>query len=155
MSHSYYHSLSSARRFGGKPEDYAHLHDWLDETKAFLGDTRHRALRHHAQGIFELERTFGQTIINSDGRKVPVRLIGEQHVKEDCGGIIPTVADWLGAIRTEPWMNFGYRRSMAVERGDREAPVPLARIPDAPPAKEISPQPAKPRRARISSPLDF
>lgn len=155
MSHSHYHAQSSARRFGGKPEDYTHLHDWFDETKAFLGDARHRALRHHSQGIFELERTFGKTITNSDGRVVPVRLIGEQHVREDCGGIIPTVADWLGAIRTEPWMNLGYRRSLAVERGSREAPVPLARNSSAAPAKDAPTRKTRPRRPRIAAPLDF
>ena len=127
VSHAHYHAQSSARRFGGVPDDYICLHEWLDETKTHLADARHRALRHHSQGIFELERTFGRTITNSDGREVPVRLIGEQHVMEDCGGFIPTVADWLGAIRFEPWMNFGYRRSLAVERGEREAPIPAAR----------------------------
>lgn len=30
---------------------------------------------------------FGTLITNSDGKKVPVRYIGEQHVKEDCGGV--------------------------------------------------------------------
>ena len=36
-----------------------------------------------------------------------MRLIGEQHVKEDCGGFIPTVADWLGQIVPKSWMNRG------------------------------------------------
>src|SRR5208337_4382596 len=76
-------------------------------------------------------------IPNSAGKDVPVRLIGEQHVMEDCGGIIPTIADWLSAIRFEPWMNFGYRRSLAVEHGDMAAPVPNARRPIRPPAGVI------------------
>ena len=37
----------------------------------------------HAEGIFECERIFGITIENSDGKQVPVRYIGEQHVMED------------------------------------------------------------------------
>jgi hypothetical protein len=49
------------------------------------------------------ERLFGSTITNSDGRVVPVRFIGEQHVMEDCG-FIPTLADWLKTIQAEPWM---------------------------------------------------
>ena len=61
------------------------------------------------QGIFEAERVFGSTIVNSDGRVVPVRYIGEQHVKEDCGGRIPTVADWFKNIKMEVWMNRGYK----------------------------------------------
>ena len=94
---------------GGKPEDYTAIHDWFDATKEQFADARHRALRHHSQGIFEAERVFGHTITNSDGKQVPVRYIGEQHVKEDCGGRIPTVADWFRNITMEPWMNRGYK----------------------------------------------
>jgi hypothetical protein len=103
--HPHHHAMTTVKRWGGKPEDYAAIHDWFDATKEQLADVRHRALRHHAQGIFEAERVFGRVIVNSDGRQVPVRYIGEQHVKEDCGGRIPTVADWLCEIRMQPWMN--------------------------------------------------
>ena len=50
-----------------------------------------------------LESLFGSTITLSTGRILPVRFIGEQHVMEDLGRI-PTVNDWLGNIRPEPWM---------------------------------------------------
>ena len=137
MSHAHFHAQSSARRFGGAPDDYLAIHQWFDATKEMWADARHRALRHHSQGIFECERRFGVTIPNSAGKNVPVRLIGEQHVMEDCGGIIPTIADWLSAIRFEPWMNFGYRRSLAVEHGDMAAPVPNARRANKPPTGVI------------------
>ena len=104
MTHTHYHACSSAKHFGGKPEDYQAIHDWFDATKENYCDFRHRALRHHAEGIFECERVFGITIENSDGKQVPVRYIGEQHVMEDCGGKIPSIADWLSRIRPEPWM---------------------------------------------------
>lgn len=29
MTHAYYHAQSSARTFGGVPEDYLAIHDWL------------------------------------------------------------------------------------------------------------------------------
>lgn len=103
MAHSYHHAVSSARRYGGVPEDYLEVHNWLDGSKEHLADFRHRALRHHSEGIFMAERLFGVTIINSDGRIVPVRFIAEQHVKEDLGRI-PTVADWLLNIKPERWM---------------------------------------------------
>lgn len=150
MSHAWFHAQSSARQFGGRPEDYLALHDFFDATKAHFADARHRALRHHSAGIFELEARFGATIRNSDGRDVPVRLIGEQHVREDCGGIIPTVADWLSRIAYEPWMNFGYRRSLEVLAGRRAAPEPGARACDnsAPLARRIR------RRVVTSSPLE-
>ena len=52
MAHPYHHALSSVRRWGGRVEDYLPIHDWFDASKAFLADFRHRALRHHAEGIF-------------------------------------------------------------------------------------------------------
>ncbi len=62
---------------------------------------------YHAQGIFDAERKFGTTIANSDGTEVPVRLIGEQHVREDCGRI-PSIQDWLERLSPAAWMMKGY-----------------------------------------------
>lgn len=104
MAHPFHHAQSTARIWGGKPEDYQAIHDWFDDTKSTYADFRHRALRHHTYGIFECERVFGVTITNSDGRQVPVRIIGEQHIKEDCHGRIPTVQDWLKNLKPETWM---------------------------------------------------
>jgi hypothetical protein len=103
MAHCYYHALSSVRKWGGTPDDYLPLHQWFDQSKAILADPRHRALRHHAEGIFMLEVLFGATIVNADGRIVPVRLIGEQHVREDLGSI-PSFADWARLIAPRAWM---------------------------------------------------
>lgn len=99
----YHHALSSAKKYGGEAEDYHDIHAWFDESKSHFADFRHRALRHHSEGIFLAERIFGRTITNSAGRVVPVRFIGEQHVTEDCG-FIPTVQDWLKHIQPQPWM---------------------------------------------------
>lgn len=107
MTAPYYHAESSARKFGGKPEDYLAIHRWFDATKESFADFRHRALRHHAEGIFECERVFGETLTNSAGKRVPVRYVGEQHVLEDCGGRIPNLADWLSRIQPEIWMSHG------------------------------------------------
>lgn len=106
MAHVHYHAVSTARVFGGIPEDYYILHQWLDETKESFCDFRHRALRHHAEGIFEGERKFGVTITNSDGKQVPVRAVLEQHIIEDTGKI-PTLAEWLEQIQPQPWMARG------------------------------------------------
>ena len=114
MAHPYHHALSSVQRWGGCVDDYQKIHDWFDESKAHLADFRHRALRHHTEGIFMAEKIFGTTITNSDGRVVPVRYIGEQHVKEDLGRI-PTVAEWLLCIKPEhPWM-FGRGKNLEKE----------------------------------------
>jgi hypothetical protein len=103
MANPFHHACSSAKRWGGSPDDYQAIHDWFDASKEFMPDFRHRALRHHAQGIFECERVFGHAIRNSAGRMIPVRWIGEQHVMEDCGRI-PTIQDWFRHIRPERWM---------------------------------------------------
>ena len=80
MGHCYHHALSSVRKWGGAPEDYLPLHQWFDEpSKLITADFRHRALRHHAEGVFMLERFFGPIITIASGRTVPVRLIGEQQ----------------------------------------------------------------------------
>jgi hypothetical protein len=71
MAHCYYHALSSVRKWGGVVEDYLPLHQWFDQSKAIFADPRHRALRHHAEGIFMLETLFGPTIVNADSRVVP------------------------------------------------------------------------------------
>jgi hypothetical protein len=101
----YHHAVSSAATFGGKPEDYTAIHDWFDETKSFTGDWTHRAMRHHAAGIQWAIQLFGHSITNSDGKQIPVKLIGEQHVTEDCG-FIPTVAQWTAGLKKHPddWM---------------------------------------------------
>jgi hypothetical protein len=54
MAHPYHHSLSSIKKWGGSVFDYLPLHSWFDQSKAIAGDFRHRALRHHAEGIFML-----------------------------------------------------------------------------------------------------
>ena len=103
MAHPYHHALSSAKKYGGEPSEYLPLHNFFDFSKAHTADFRHRALRHHSEGIFMLESLFGPTLTLSTGRILPVRFIGEQHILEDLGRI-PTVQDWLGRIQPEPWM---------------------------------------------------
>ena len=103
MAHPYHHAESSAKKYGGDSSEYLKYHDFLDASKSHMADFRHRALRHHSEGIFMLEQVFGVTITLSTGRIVPTRFIGEQHVLEDLGRI-PTVHDWLGKIQPESWM---------------------------------------------------
>ena len=99
----YHHALSSAKKFGGKWEDYIQIHHWFDESKRSSANPRHRALHHHSEGIFDCERLFGYAVTTSNGRVVPTRFIGEQHVKEDLG-FIPSMMDWFKGIPLEKWM---------------------------------------------------
>ena len=123
MANPWHHALSSTKKYGGKPEDYLHLHQWFDESKALIASPHHRMLRHHAAGIHELESRFGATLKNSDGRDIPVRWIGEQHVTEDLGHI-PSFQDWViataragldgdGKPKPEGWM---WQRAVALSK---------------------------------------
>jgi hypothetical protein len=42
-------------------------------------------------------------VVNRDGAVVPIRYIGEQHVREDLGRV-PTAQDWLIRINPQRWM---------------------------------------------------
>lgn len=104
MSHPYYHAKSSAARFGGIADDYVVIHEWFDQTKAHMPDSRHRAVLHSSFGIYLAQQMFGEVIVRpSDGGVTPVRLVGEQHVLEDLG-FVPTVQDWLRLLQPAPWM---------------------------------------------------
>jgi len=107
MAHPYDHARSSVKKWGGKPEDYVHIHEWFDETKAWYGHSKHRMFRHHSEGIFECEKIFGASFKNSDGKRIYTRYVGEQHVREDCFGYIPTAKEWIDNIavsKPPEWM---------------------------------------------------
>lgn len=55
---------------------------------------RHRIILHNSFGIYLAEQLFGVILVNSDGKTVSVRDIGEDHVLEDLG-TIPTLQDML------------------------------------------------------------
>lgn len=112
----YLHAKASARRYGGTPEAFLPIHQFMDSSKAHLADCRHRALLHHSFGCFIAEQVFGVNIDNGEGKLVSVRDIAEDHCKEDLG-FIPSVQDYFGAhtevddgaLKLQPWM--GGRRS--------------------------------------------
>lgn len=99
----YLHGIVSVKKFGGKPEDYQEIHDFLDSSKAHMADMRHRALLHNSYGIYICERLFGHNITNSAGKLVSVRDIAEQHILDDMGRI-PTVQDYLRHLPMLPWL---------------------------------------------------
>lgn len=105
MSHPIQHAKSAAKKWGGTWEEYIHIEKWLDETKAWYGHSMHRMFRHHSEGIFEAERLFGISFVNSSGKTVYTRYVAEQHVKEDCNGYIPSAREWI-LFMNEPkqWM---------------------------------------------------
>jgi hypothetical protein len=122
MSKPYIHAVSSARKFGGEPEEYIEIHNFLDSSKGVIPDSRHRALTHTSWFLsVVLERVFGVTLTNSEGRVISVRDIGEQHILEDFGNrFIPSAQDYLQEIDWQDWML----------NGKTGKPPSFARIPE-------------------------
>ena len=101
------HAISSSKKFGGRPEDYIEIHNFMDSSKSVISDNRHRALTHNSWFLNSvLEHVFGLTIENSEGKEISVKAIGEQHVLEDYGhNFIPSAQDFLQEIEYKEWMN--------------------------------------------------
>ena len=104
MSKAIIHAKSSARKWGGKPEDYLSIHEMMDSSKEAFADIRHRVLFHHSLGPKMIEKMFGVTFRNSDGKEVVTRDIAEQHILEDLG-YIPSFAEYCEAMEIMPFMS--------------------------------------------------
>jgi hypothetical protein len=115
MMKPYIHAKNSVKKYGGKPEDYMAIHDFFDSSKIAYAGIQHRAILHNTFGIFLVEKVFGSTITNSDGKVVSVRDIAEDHVVQDLG-FIPTVEDWVSQIQLTDWMIGGHRKDAATKR---------------------------------------
>lgn len=111
------HANKSAKKYGGTPDDYLDIHNFFDQTKAFIPDMRHRAILHNAFGIFLCEQQFGTYRVNSDGRRYSVRDIGEDHVLEDLG-TIPTLEKCLGDMPHKLWLSGARTKRRVMELVD-------------------------------------
>ena len=111
MSNPIVHAERSARRWGGTPADYLAVHQWLDATAAHVADNRHRLVLHNSFGVDLAEQVFGPQLVNSDGKRVFVRDVAQQHVLEDLG-FVPALADCLKETPVRPWMA-GARKGLA------------------------------------------
>ncbi len=100
-----FHARSSAQRWGGTPDDYVPIHKFLDQSKLYLADWRHRALLHSTFGVALCEQFFGDLYRRpSDGEAVSTRAIAERHILEDLNAI-PTPAEFLREMPLRRWMN--------------------------------------------------
>jgi|CXWL01.1.fsa_nt_gi hypothetical protein len=131
MSKPWVHAKSSARKHGGKPDDYIDIHNMMDSSKGLIADVRHRALFHHAYGPFIMEKIFGVMKTNSEGKEYSVRDVAEEHILEDLG-TIPTFQDYLKTMEIETWMG-GVSKKIKYLSADNLEPVDeLPRIPACP-----------------------
>lgn len=104
MSKPIIHAKNSAKKFGGSPEDlYLAIHDQMDEPKASHPSIKFRTIFHSSYGIYIIEKIFGHSFTNSDGKVVAVRDVAEQHVLEDLG-FIPSLDQYLNEMKEQPWM---------------------------------------------------
>lgn len=103
------HAQSSAKRWGGTPDDYVALHSKMDCSKKYFPDNRHRILTHNMFFIYEvMMELYGEYITNSSGRQVSVKDICELHILEDYHmKYIPTPQDWIENLQVKSWMNNG------------------------------------------------
>ena len=116
----YLHGRIHAKKYGGTSEDYADIDDFIDSTKQAVPDVRHRAILHSAFGCFLVERMFGRTRINSEGKEYSPRDVAEDHILQDLG-FIPTMEHYLSNMTFQPWMsgtekkNHGTRKFIKLE----------------------------------------
>ena len=113
---AWYHAKSSARKWGGTPDIYLPIHDFLDSSKQVVADVRHRALYHHTMGAYLCERVFGTTIdipkkSGTGVVQVPVREVALRHIEED-NGWIPTFADYIDGMPVKTWMGGRVKKEM-------------------------------------------
>ena len=112
------HASNSAKKFGGKAKDYLDIHEFLDSSKAFIGDNRHRALTHNTWFIREvIPRIFGRTRLNSSKKQYSTVAVAERHVLEDFDMLfVPTPQDFLHEIPMQDWMDNARRKALPPSR---------------------------------------
>ena len=89
------HSLLSKKKFKGEAEDYLEIHKFLDSSKLFYFNIKHRVLLHHTYGIDLCIQKFGETLITAENQKILIRDVAAEHCKEDLMGVVPTVNNWF------------------------------------------------------------
>lgn len=95
------HALLTKKKFNGKAEDYLAIHQFIDISKLFYFDIKHRVLLHNTYGIDICIQKFGHTLINADGQTILIRDIAAEHCKEDLLGVVPTLNNWFKYVDEE------------------------------------------------------
>jgi hypothetical protein len=122
---SWNHAQSCAKKWGGKPEDYLAVHEFIDSSKKVIGDARHRSIYHHTMGVWLAQDIFGRVLeVKRDigSVYVPVRLIAERHILEDLGWL-PSPKDYIDAMNLRPWMSGAKLRDQSLASLGLTAPV--------------------------------
>tara|TARA_R110000772_G_scaffold267971_3_gene393573 strand:+ start:14102 stop:14602 length:501 start_codon:yes stop_codon:yes gene_type:complete len=147
MSKPLEHAVLSVKKWGGVPEDYLPIHDFMDSSKAHVADMRHRAILHSSFGCYLAEQVFGHEIIinestDSSGTAygVSVRDIAEQHIIQDLG-FIPSVQQYLDHMEMADWMGGKKKKKFTIQLKGTVAPDGCGGdpvLPDPPPARDVT-----------------
>lgn len=125
------HTDSSLKKFGGDKEkdfkQYLTIHEKMDCSKAWIADNRHRVLTHTMFWVKEVMiPIFGSYITLSNGNKVSVKDICEQHILEDFRmRYIPTPQDFIQEMTFKIWMQNGAELCPSAEKLYPQKKVPI------------------------------
>ena len=112
------HAQISEKTYGGKWSDYIAIHSFLDSSKAASAHFKHRFFLHHAEGIELAVRIFGETVTNSENRKIPIKKLLTDHLIEDVGRVV-TIEDWARDLM--PQQDNAFYRFLAKKREQIES----------------------------------
>lgn len=98
------HSKLSVKRFGGKIDDYHHIHSFMDSSKEVEPTNLHRCLTHHLWFVKNVViPIFGSNFKNSENKDVDVKDLCElDHILPDFGNkFIPSISDYFDLLSTD------------------------------------------------------
>lgn len=99
------HSENSAKEFGGEPEDYYTIHQFIDSASDHYPEFGSLAILHSSYGVTIVEKVFGR-YLTLDRDKLPrlisVKEVALKHIRDELG-CVPSVQDWVSSIQSEPW----------------------------------------------------
>lgn len=99
----YAQSCHSAALFGGRWQDYALVHHFMDWPRQHVPDGRHRRVLCNSWGIALACDMLGETLTRHDGTIISIQQIAEAHVRHALG-TIPSLEESLTDFVLQPWM---------------------------------------------------
>lgn len=97
------HARITARRYGGRWQDWIAIHDWIDRSKMIFPSMQHRMFLHSDFGEWLTVKIHGETLKTTDETVVSTRDLFRDHQIEDLGRVV-SLAEWLREIDTVYWM---------------------------------------------------
>jgi hypothetical protein len=96
------HAQITARRYGGRWQDWIGIHNWIDRSKALFPGMRHRMFLHSDFGEWLTVRIHGDAIEAEDGTTVTTPDLFRDHQVEDLGRVVK-LSEWLREIDATHW----------------------------------------------------